>query len=107
MNNYRIEYDSSLETTSALPIKKVWFSSSGNTVAEEFISSNELYELDREEFLRYYDTKINAFTYFVAQVTSKSTSAHELHMIHNRVSRAVLSIADTKRVLEANGDSGE
>ena len=107
MNNYRIEYASSLETTSVLPIKKVWLSGSGSTVAEEFISSNELYELDREEFLRYYDTKINAFTDFVAQVTSKSTSAHELHIMHHKVSRAVLSIADTKRVLEANGDSGE
>jgi hypothetical protein len=107
MSDYRIEFASSLEMTNILPITKISLNSNGSIAEEIIIKSSELYELDREEFLRYYNLKIALFTELMARAASKNTESTEIQKISHRATKIIRSIAEDKYVLEVYDDLGE
>lgn len=106
MENFKIEIN---YTNGPIPfeIQKKVLNSNEQVTSFEIISAEELYELDRDNFIYYY--KLHAFIlhYMTDRISSPTCDMQELHNNSKKVSKLTKSFAILNNIMQVNNDNGE
>lgn len=106
MKNFKIEIN---YTDGPIPfeIEKKGLSSNEEVISLELIKPEELYELDRDNFIYYY--KLHAFIlhHMADRLSSPTCDMQELHNNSKKVSKLAKSFGMLNNILQVNNDNGE
>jgi hypothetical protein len=106
MKNFKIEIN---YTDGPIPfqIEKKTLSLNEEIISFEIISPEELYELDRDNFIYYY--KLHAFIlhHMADRISSPTCDMQELHNNSKKVSKLTKSFSILNNILQVNDDDGK
>ena len=106
MKDFKIEIN---YTDGPMPfeIQKKGLSLNEEVISFQLIAPEELYELDRDNFIYYY--KLHAFIlhYMADRISSPTCDMQELHNNSKKLSKLAKSFGILNNILQVNDDSGE
>jgi hypothetical protein len=83
------------------------FNEDGSIKEIKSLTAKDLYEIDREAFLYYYDLTALMLHSMADSITDRSTDMIEVQRNYHKIAKLAKNFVELKGILKANNDSGE